>query len=316
MESLDIIATYHTYSTGVLDKIRTRLHTIAELTKYPALCIYAGGAFGRLEANQHSGPDLLLISGGNRKKDRIPRLSQTIIDAALIDLVRELGLPSFSNDGEYLHVHYIDTMLDDIGVPEDDRSGALHARMTLLLESVPVYNEASYQQHVDRILYTYCHDFHPYPTPASPSFLLKDILRYWQNLQLNYLYQRHVKADDYYNHLCNLKLIISKKLTIYSLILTVLAQPALLKELVQLSPMKRLQLLPQLHAPAAKPIAAILEIYSSFLQLNEQPFAVLVEQLRDTSLREHWYSQGDQVLNKYLYQLFQELAPATTQLLF
>lgn len=300
----------------MLDTIRTRLAALPELSKYPALCVYAGGAFGRREANQHSGPDLLLLSAGNRKKDRIPRLSQIPIDAALINLVRELGLPSFSNDGEFLHVHYLDTILDDIGVPEDDKSGALHARMTLLLESVPVYNEPRYQQHIDSILHTYCHDFHPYPAPASPAFLLKDILRYWKSLQLNYLYQRHVKADDYYNHLCNLKLIISKKLTCYSLILTVLAQPDLLKELVRLSPMERLQLLPQLHAAATEPIAAITEIYSSFLQLNEQPFAAVTEQLRDAQLREQWYITGDQVLNNHLHQLFRDLPAATSQLLF
>ncbi len=309
----------------MLDAIAGRLSAVTELQKYPELCVYAGGAFGRREANIHSGPDLLLLSTGNRQSNRIPRLSQTLIDAALINVVKDLGLPSFSNDGEFLHVHYLENMLDNTGSPEDDRSGALHARMTLLLESAPVHNEKIYQQLIGSILHSYCEDFRPYERPSSPAFLLNDILRYWKGLQVNYLYQRHVNADDPYNHLCNLKLIFCKKIACYSLILPVLAlhhhfTEDLLVKLVRKSPMERFERLPQLHAATTGPVAAITNIYSNFLELNEQPFQALMEQLREPRKREEWYTAGDHLLNGHLCRLFRELGAAApdaiAQLLF
>ena len=117
-------------------------------------------------------------------------IKKTLLDADLIRAAQELRFPDFSNDGEYLEVHYIDDILNNLGGPRDDFQNHFTARLLLLLESRPLYNESFYENVMKKIIYSYYRDYHDHEDSFSPIFLINDIIRFWRTLCLNYEHRR------------------------------------------------------------------------------------------------------------------------------
>lgn len=313
-----IIEEHKSHSKAVLGELASAINGIAELKKYPELCIFASGAFGRHEANANSGLDLFLVSTGDMDTQPIPRLSKIVIDAALIKIVQNLGLPPFSNDGEFLYIHYLEDILYKIGSPEDDYSGTFTARMSLLLESVAVYNEPEYRKVSDAFVSAYCYNYH-YPVTPSPTFLIRDILKYWKGLHLNYFYLPRMNEEDLWYHICNLKLVFSKKIACYSFIFSVLALNMDLAtdkicRIIQMSPLERLIELQQANGDVQNPIAEIITTYTWFLTLNDQSSDSLKAYLSDKKNLDELYYIGHVQLARPLLEIMQTLtreAPVT-----
>jgi hypothetical protein len=78
--------------------------------------------------------DLFFVSDGD---DAVDRTAKILIDAELIRMASGMGFPPFSNDAQYLEIHSLNEMLDELGGAEDDFKNFFTARMLLLLESRP-----------------------------------------------------------------------------------------------------------------------------------------------------------------------------------
>ena len=120
--------------------------------------------------------------------------------------------------------------------------------MLFLLESVPIYNPAVYEQLAQSILVAYTEHFHRHTHKLPSVFLIHDIIRYWKSMCLTYEHQRdyNTATDEhrYYYHKRNFTVIFSKKLACFSFILLLLHHQELheenLLEIMRLKPMERL----------------------------------------------------------------------------
>lgn len=99
------------------------------------LCAYVTGSYGRLEASPYSDIDIFFVLNNSNAAERMPKVDEHHLYSALAKICKGLKLPEFSNDGEYLRVHQLTEILENVGNPKDDFSNNFTARMLLLLES-------------------------------------------------------------------------------------------------------------------------------------------------------------------------------------
>ena len=273
------------YAARRLNELRSSIETSAVLPQMQGLCIYVTGSFGRLEASAHSDLDLFFINEGSSENSRIPRITKTLLDADLINAARTLRFPDFSNDGQYLSVHYVDDIKNTLGGPDDDSRNYFTARLLLLLESRPLYGDEVYERVLRQLIDSYCRDYHDHDKAFHPVFLINDILRFWRTLCLNYERRRNRPTDDEHirnrNHLVNLKLKFSRLLTCHSAIALLSnpdarCDPDELFDIAQLSPLERLDKIGELKPATASPVLAMKELYSWFLEhTGHEPSPVL-----------------------------------------
>lgn len=203
-----------------LEELQSKIQNLSELNDIKDLCIYVTGSYGRREASTYSDLDLFFLHKGSWKNDKLPRIKKTLLDAELIKLCESMEFPPFSLDGEYLKIHYLQDMKDALGSNEDDYNNYFTARLLLLLESYPVYNNTAYEKMVKSIIETYFRDYHDHHENFKPIFLVNDIIRFWKTLCLNYEHKRNRDDQDrkMKSHIKNLKLKFSRLLTCFSMI--------------------------------------------------------------------------------------------------
>ena len=125
------------------------------------------------------------------------------------------------------------------------------ARMLLLLESLPLYNDALYRDVIRAMISSYYRDYSDHEKNFRPIFFQNDIMRYWKTMCLNYEHRRNRLPDDPIKHaefhLKNFRLKFSRLLTCFSMIIAVvhLSRRAVLRDsellaLVLASPWQRL----------------------------------------------------------------------------
>ena len=130
----EILTARRTQSQERLKEFVSKLNRAEEIAGDKA-CVYATGSFGRSEASWHSDLDLFIVGRGTEEQRELKNLKEICLKAELIDATRQLGIPEFSGDGEYL-IHYtIDEIVKTTGKPEDDLNNTFTARLLLLLES-------------------------------------------------------------------------------------------------------------------------------------------------------------------------------------
>ncbi len=122
----DLLSRRRKYASSRLDKFRAQISEFDVLDGLSNLCIYVTGSFGRLEASKFSDLDLFFIHKGSSDSDTVPWISKTLLDANLIHAARDLGFPEFSNDGEYLSVHYLDDIKKTLDLSRFDSGSATH----------------------------------------------------------------------------------------------------------------------------------------------------------------------------------------------
>ena len=305
----EIIENHKKYSTDKLNEIIFQISKINELKKYTGLCIYVGGALGRHEGNPFSGIDLFLLKSGKQETQKVSKLSKTIIDAELIRIIAELGFPSFSNDGEFLNIHYLENMIEELGIPDDDRNGSLTARMSLLLEGCPVYNEDYYYEAGKTIVSAYCNnDLYAAPPGFTPVFLVNDIIRYWKSLHLYGLYQKNDDQENEWGHVYNFKVIFSKKIACYSFIMLVMSRHKALTEdfileIMKMKPVQRLLELKRYIIDLEPLVDEIIKIYTSFVSLNDQPHDSLIKYFGNKKKRKEIFYTGSVNLNQKILEV-------------
>ena len=196
--------------------------SLSEITAHTDLCIYVTGSFGRLEASKHSDLDLFFIKESVQCQAPMSRIEKTLMDASLITKCREMGFPEFSGDGKYLEIHHLPDVTKNLGGPRDDFENQFTARLLLLLESLPIYNDSLYDDVLRKLTGSYFRDYPDHERDFRPTFLVNDILRFWKTLCLNYEHSRNsrstVEKEIRESHLKNLKLKFSRMLTCFSLV--------------------------------------------------------------------------------------------------
>ncbi len=270
----ELLQKRRTFCEARLATLTERVSGVEELTSEPDLSIYVTGSYGRLEAREDSDLDLFFVSKATTPIDRITKI---LLDAELIRITRSLGFPAFSNDAQYLQIHLLDEMLDQLGGPEDDSRNFFTARMLLLLESRPVFGDANYRLILEKIIDSYFRDFHDHTGDFRPLFLVNDVLRFWKTMCLNYENKRNRgqdRANKNKHHLKNLKLKFSRLLICFSTIIPLFASRANSREevldLTAIPPLQRLANL--IKTDEQKRLYnQLVELYEIFLDVTSKP---------------------------------------------
>lgn len=221
-----------------LDLVKNKIQD-EQFINNPALTVFCAGSLARLETGEKSDLDLFVTADGNGELHS--RLFEFTLFAHLIRINSELDFPAFSNDGEYLKVHFLDDLKSRTGSRRDDVENLFTVRMLLMLESRPLSNETLYHQHLTEILENYYRDGKG-KSSFRPLFLLNDLLRYWRTLCLNYEERRHEPERPWRKKNINLKF--SRMLTVFGTVLPLVSSPVAnvtdLVEFCKLTPLERL----------------------------------------------------------------------------
>lgn len=311
------------YSKARIDDLGLRLEAVKGLLRDEPLCIYATGSYGRLEAGEASDIDIFFLYEGHPAVQRLSNLTLIRLSACLIDATEEMGFPSFSGDGRYLDVHYLDHMEEVLGSPEDDSLNAFTARMLLLLESRPVYGAERYRRILSAVVGFYYRDFEDHSDHFRPTFLINDILRFWRTLTLNYEHDRYevlqLPEDEQAeakakSALKNYKLKVSRLATCFSMILHLASEkppvPAeRVLELCALTPRERFEALRGVgDAEADRCIETLLGTYETFLEHVQRPRPELLDDFRDEELRRAQLAEAGE-FGERIFELLSILVP-------
>lgn len=228
---MDELSERGTQTASLLAALRGRLKTVEALAKGKA-CVYATGSFGRCEASMHSDLDAFIVGKSDGKQGRdgkegslLNGLDEICIKAELIRVTRELNIPDFSGDGQYLNHYSAHELAKTLGMPEDDAINTFTARLLLLLESCPLLEEGVYKEITKTVIDEYWRDYSDHRDEFMPAFLSNDILRLWRTFCVNYEARTQRAPEDRKakGKLKNYKLKHSRLLTCYSALLYLLA---------------------------------------------------------------------------------------------
>jgi hypothetical protein len=311
------------YSLSRLRELGERLDPAQALLSGHPLCVCATGSYGRLEAWEESDADVFFLYDDADEAQRLPLTSFIRFAALLIKETEAMKFPPFSGDGRYLGVQYVGEMENVLGSPEDDSLNAFTARMLLLLESQPVYDEATYLRLLERIVGFYYRDYSDHAGEFLPTILLNDILRFWRTLTLNYEHHRlklkelvgdaleRKKADS---ALKNYKLKVSRLATCFSMVASLSAEPIPVTpekvlELCRITPAERFERLRAHGARADKLVGELVDAYGAFLTFVQRPEAQLLDEFEVPETRKRAHAEAKRY-GDIIYQLLSEVTPS------
>lgn len=263
------------------------------------VCVYATGSTGRGEASEFSDLDLIMLtpsktdgSGNELAASTLSKLDEICVKADFIKALRACGLKDLDGHGKYFENFTANALIQAIGAPNDDVTGAFTARLLLLLESRPLIGADIHASAIDKILSAYWTDFPPHSEHFIPAYFTNDVLRLWRTFCVNYEARTRTLVDDkrFQKRVKNLKLKYSRMLTCYSAVLYLLNEfsvlgtvtPGNANSMCMKTPIERLQSIsdttetPQLR----QHITDILERYDGFLQTSNCSDDDLVAHMR------------------------------------
>lgn len=257
-----------------LNELRNELRLV-----YPAgnftncICIYACGSMGRLEMTDSSDLDLFFVTENNDPQcTPISNLDKYNFFSALYNVNSKLKYQDPSKGGMYWEFTPKENLLD-IGSRQEDYNNSFTARMLLLLESKPLYNENAYRKIVKETIDRYFCDYADYPDEFYPLFLMNDILRYWYTLTLNYEYRRDDKDDPNKRYWKRLKLKYARLITCYSMLACMYHKnisPEYVQKCVEMTPFERLDMLADERKEIKGIVSEIKSAYEWYLELRKE----------------------------------------------
>jgi hypothetical protein len=310
------------YSLRRLRELGERLEPAGSLLSGHPLCVCATGSYGRLEAWEESDADVFFLYDDADETQRLPLTSFIRFASLLIEATEEMGFPPFSGDGRYLEVQYVGEMEDVLGSPRDDSLNAFTARMLLLLESQPVFDEPIYGRLMERIVGFYYRDFSDHREEFLPTILLNDILRFWRTLTLNYEHHRlklaHLVGEELERKkadsaLKNYKLKVSRLATCFSMVTSLSAEPVPVEpetvlELCRITPAERFERLRAHGTAADRLVDDLLEVYAAFLANVQRPEEELLGEFAVAATRRQAHADAKRY-GDIIYSLLREVTP-------
>ena len=254
-------------SKAKLNKLSAELATAYPENSFNNICVYACGSMGRLDMVKKTDLDLFFIT-----MDEKINLSETERDAFFEKLLKinnklEYGMPTqkywkFTRRSDLLH----------IGSQEEDYKNSFTARLLLILESKPIYNERAYDLIVTETINAYFKDFpRPEGEKFHPLFLMNDILRYWYTLTSNYEYRRDPNDSRNKKNWRRLKLKYARFITCFSMIACLYDEnpsPDVIIKYIKMTPFERLREISSRDSELQKLVAEIEKEYIWFLELR------------------------------------------------
>lgn len=206
---------------------------------------------------------------------------------------------------DYLTRHNIGNIKNELGSPNDDYYNYFSARMLLLLESKPIYNDELHLSCLEQIIKPYYVDFHDHSQSFKPIFLTNDIIRFWKTLCLNYEHRRRRRkrkngediVDKNVTHSKNLKLQFSRKLTCFSFILQLASFNGTINEkdilnIAKLTPLERINKLKTDISGIESKVQKVLDLYHWFLSKTQIPSDEMLKWISDKNLRNEAFDKS------------------------
>lgn len=240
---------------------------------YKNICVYACGSLGRQEITNSSDLDLFFVANLNDVEGwAIDNVFKYSFFSKMLEINKKLGYPLPSKRGAYWEFILKHNMLD-IGSRQEDYNNSLTARMLLLLESKPIYNEQGYNKLLADTVDKYFIDYQDFPDDFNPLFLMNDILRYWYTLTLNYEYRRDDRDSANERNWKRLKLKYARLITCFSMLACLYREkidPGYVLECAKMTPFERLYMLVKEKVYIRETVENIQLEYEWYLKLREE----------------------------------------------
>lgn len=200
-----------TFTRSQVDGLRASLERSFPIETPGQICVVLSGSFARLEATHNSDWDSLVIV--NELPDDL-RVVKNIVRE--VDTIRrEKGIGGAGQTGLFGEYAIAGELMGRIGLQSDSNVN-MTRRLSLLTESVSVYNAGLRTTLIETILARYCDDYHEDSDREQtkpirvPRFLLNDIVRYWRTLAVDFGAKQWSSIQDDW-HLRRIKLLTSRK---------------------------------------------------------------------------------------------------------
>ena len=234
-----------------------------------------------------------------------------------------MGFPKFSNDCEFVVLLHTNEILDNLGSRTDDHENYFTARMLLLLEGHCLYRQSVFDDITAKIVNSYFKDYPDHQHTFQPMFLLNDICRFWKTLLLNYENKRNVPVGANEERktkqkVRNFKLKYSRMTTCFASIAALGSYLAPVTEqqiidVTRLTPLQRLQSIPERIPSAAGPVREILDRYDWFLTMTGLPTPELEGHFSDKQKRTEMFQRANEYGDS-MFKLLQAIDATDTQL--
>lgn len=302
-----------------VNQLKEKLEKIDELHQLEKLTVFVAGSYARNEASTHSDIDLFFVLDGNLKSLSNPNIRSLRAFAKIIEEADLLGFPAFSNDGEFLRILEAPEMMRELGGRNDDHLNYFTARMLMLLESVPVFGQDTYDHVLREIVDSYFRDYSHHPKNFRPIFLINDILRFWKTLCLNYENKRNQPEENrdrkIKQKIKNFKLKLSRMLTCYGSIAAIAnlppnSGPEEVLRIGSLSPFDRLRETSRDRPNTAADFAKLNSEYMWFLQVTNVDEIDLIKEFHKKEFRLEAFNRAES-FGDSMYGIVREIAEET-----
>lgn len=289
-------------SEDKLGRLREELSlALPEKYKDYGICIYACGSLGRLEFGRVSDLDAFYIADSDLEGNgvSIPEADKKAFFSEIRQISNKLGFPPPSKKGKYL-VFTSREDLFDIGSQEEDSKNSYTARMLLLLESKPLYNQAAYNKLVEDVVDRYFIDYPDHPENFNPLYLMNDIKRYWYTLCLNYENRRDKKDDRAERYRKRLKLKFARRITCFSMLACLYKKDInkdYVVDCVNMTPFERFEMLAEGNKELSDVLEEIKQKYEHYLELKTHDTPWWEEDLKRKSAAFECADQFQQLIN-------------------
>lgn len=241
---------------------------------YKHVCVYTCGSLGRLEMTNKSDLDLffIIMNGKSKKRhDNPSNLEKYRFFSKMHIVNKNQNFEDPSGQGKYWEFIHQNNLLD-IGSRHEDFNNGFTARMLLILESKPIYNNRAYNTLIKKVVKRYFVDFEENKNNFYPLYLMNDILRYWYTLTLNYEYGRDPGDSDQEKNWKRLKLKYARLITCFSMLACLYKKdikPKDVERFIGMTPLERLDMLASENSKIAEIVHDVKEEYGWFLNLRD-----------------------------------------------
>ena len=234
-------------------------------------CVFACGSMGRLDMTTGSDLDLFFIEN-NDEKNKISDLNKHLFFADLYKINDEMCFEKPSRNGAFWIFTQKQHLLD-IGSQVEDFNNSFTARLLLLLESKPLFNDELYNKLIEETVNKYFYAYDDNQDCFLPLFMMNDILRYWYTLTLNYEFRRDSNDNPDKKYWKRLKLKFARLITCYSLYLCLYEpdiSPEYTIDCIKMTPLERLESISQKIPQTLETVLEIEKEYEWYLELRKQ----------------------------------------------
>lgn len=312
------------HSIEKITALSKSLSSVDEISALSDLTIFVSGSYARLEASKYSDIDLFFIQHGMIDRIASPNISTLRMFSEVIKISDDLNFPKFSNDGEFLKILESKKILEGMGGRNDDYDNYFTARLLMILESRPVYNESAYDRVMKELFRAYFKDYPDHPKDFQPIFLVNDILRFWKTLCLNYENKRNQPDADYDRKLKqkvkNLKLKFSRMLTCFGSISYIAARrpPMDVDDILSMmahTPLERLEAACVDYPSTHRNLEKAQELYDWFLSETDVTEDELLTRFNDKNHRTTAFAKAND-FGGCIFEITREISETNNYLRF